>query len=274
MLHTFSCLTSCYFYAFIAAFGLPSRGEFLNTAYVAYESIFTISIVLNFFVEYQPDGSSFPVRDLFLVAKKYFRGTFIWDLVPLLPLQMLDLNGYERLFFIIKIMRLVIGFRIFSVPKIMALIKGFYKQRMEQLIETNPQIAEDTIMDQNNISLLIKINNAMKIMLLVMIILNTSYFLGFFWYIVSDLNVKAVEYFEIVNPNSEYFYEVYLLGNDDWTNAIKVVYYAFTSLSTVGFGDYYPKSDMERLLAAVTLLFGVAIFSYMMGIFIEILGKV
>jgi hypothetical protein len=50
------------------------------------------------------------------------------------------------------------------------------------------------------------------------------------------------------------------------------MYYAFTSLSTVGFGDYHPRSDMERLFCALILLFGVAIFSYIMGIFISILG--
>lgn len=51
------------------------------------------------------------------------------------------------------------------------------------------------------------------------------------------------------------------------------VYYAFTSLSTVGFGDYHPRSDYERLFIAFALLFGVAIFSYIMGKFIAILDE-
>jgi hypothetical protein len=50
-------------------------------------------------------------------------------------------------------------------------------------------------------------------------------------------------------------------------------YYSFTSLSTVGFGDFNPRSDIERLVVAFILLFGVAVFSYMMGIFIEILDE-
>jgi hypothetical protein len=52
---------------------------------------------------------------------------------------------------------------------------------------------------------------------------------------------------------------------------IVMTYYAFTSLSTVGFGDYNPRSDFERIFIALMLLFGVAIFSYIMGNFIEIL---
>ena len=52
------------------------------------------------------------------------------------------------------------------------------------------------------------------------------------------------------------------------------MYYAFTSLSTIGFGDYNPKSDIERILCAFILLFGVAIFSFVMGTFIDILQEI
>lgn len=53
-----------------------------------------------------------------------------------------------------------------------------------------------------------------------------------------------------------------------------MVYYAFTSLSTVGFGDYNPRSDAERLFIAMVLLFGVLTFSYVMGNFIEIMDSI
>jgi hypothetical protein len=50
-----------------------------------------------------------------------------------------------------------------------------------------------------------------------------------------------------------------------------VVYFAFTTLSTVGFGDYHPWSETERIITTFILLCGVACFSYIMGQFIEIL---
>ena len=43
------------------------------------------------------------------------------------------------------------------------------------------------------------------------------------------------------------------------------IYFAFTSLSTVGFGDYYPVSSLERVVGAFVLLIGVAMFSYILG---------
>ena len=60
-------------------------------------------------------------------------------------------------------------------------------------------------------------------------------------------------------------------GVTDTRMAIIVVYFSMTSLSTVGFGDFNPRSDGERLACSMALLFGVAIFSYIMGHFIEIL---
>lgn len=48
------------------------------------------------------------------------------------------------------------------------------------------------------------------------------------------------------------------------------VYFALTILSTVGYGDYYPISNLEMLTALVVMLGGVAFFSYIMGNLMEI----
>ena len=56
-------------------------------------------------------------------------------------------------------------------------------------------------------------------------------------------------------------------------NVILVIYYAFTSLSTVGFGDFHPRGNFERVACALILMLGVSVFSAVMGIFIEIVQK-
>lgn len=48
------------------------------------------------------------------------------------------------------------------------------------------------------------------------------------------------------------------------------LYFALTILSTVGYGDYYPVSNIEMLTALVVMLGGVAFFSYIMGNLLEI----
>jgi hypothetical protein len=55
---------------------------------------------------------------------------------------------------------------------------------------------------------------------------------------------------------------------------IILVYFMFTTLSTVGFGDYNPRADAERVFISVVLLLGVAVFSYFMGNFVDIIDQV
>ena len=59
--------------------------------------------------------------------------------------------------------------------------------------------------------------------------------------------------------------------NLDFDSMVICVYFAFTTLATIGFGDYAPITSEERIICSFILLFGVAVFSFIMGNFIEIL---
>ena len=110
----------------------------------------------------------------------------------------------------------------------------------------------------------IKIMYAFRVLRLIVTILILSYFLGTLWFIFSKRTTKT--------PDDYTFYNEYNLADrEDSENLIIVVYFAFTTLSTVGFGDYNPKSELERIITTFILLIGVACFSYIMGQFIEIL---
>ena len=61
--------------------------------------------------------------------------------------------------------------------------------------------------------------------------------------------------------NFFYKWKIYELEKDS-ERFLRVFYFAFTSLSTVGFGDYYPLSDTERFVCFFIFIFGTAIFSY------------
>lgn len=52
---------------------------------------------------------------------------------------------------------------------------------------------------------------------------------------------------------------------------ILVVYWAFTTLSSLGYGDYYPRNNDERVVAIFVFLFGVALFTFIMNDLMEIL---
>ena len=50
-----------------------------------------------------------------------------------------------------------------------------------------------------------------------------------------------------------------------------VSYFALTTLSTVGYGDYYPISTNELIIAIFFMLGGIGFFSYIMNSFQEII---
>jgi len=77
-------------------------------------------------------------------------------------------------------------------------------------------------------------------------------------------------YFE----GEEYFLEYFNQFNQGTDRWIVALYYSFTSLSTIGLGDFNPRSDSERLVCSFLLLFGVAIFSYIIGTLMEIIDTV
>lgn len=51
------------------------------------------------------------------------------------------------------------------------------------------------------------------------------------------------------------------------------MYFSFTTLSTVGFGDLHPQSSPERAAAVLVMLFCTAIFSLIIGEFMIVVDK-
>ena len=116
--------------------------------------------------------------------------------------------------------------------------------------------------------MILVISNLQKVIKLVVFIALVSYFLGMFWYIYC----KQMEA-EILGEHEGFISYFNIDEMSDFKKGVVVTYWAFTTLSTVGFGDYYPRSNAERLLCSFILLFGVTIFSYIMGNYILILNS-
>ena len=53
-----------------------------------------------------------------------------------------------------------------------------------------------------------------------------------------------------------------------------MTYFAFTSLSTVGFGDYYPKNSFERLVCAMIIFGGNMLFGLIISSFNEMMDEI
>ena len=76
-----------------------------------------------------------------------------------------------------------------------------------------------------------------------------------------------------INGTHHFITEYDMHTNTGWMNVLVCTYFAFTSLTTVGFGDKHPFYELEYICCSFMLLFGVLVFSYVMSIFVDILGQ-
>jgi len=51
-------------------------------------------------------------------------------------------------------------------------------------------------------------------------------------------------------------------------------YFSFTTLSTVGLGDFHPKNDFEKMMMVPFMFVGVICFSFITGQFLELTDRI
>ena len=130
--------------------------------------------------------------------------------------------------------------------------------------------------DMTKIGEIVAISYILKTIKLVVVIANFTYLIALFWFILCKGSDEFYDaYLDVPGDGGHNSFIIkYRLDEDNrsmWECTVILIYFAFTSLSTVGFGDYAPISNVERIAGAFMLLLGVAIFSYIMGNFISIL---
>lgn len=162
--------------------------------------------------------------------------------------------------------------------QLMKTIHRFFSWNLDRKVRSNPILGFDIRENHNQIESRVNINFGLKTVRILLLIFNLSFFVGLYWYlfceISMDIHKKWMDEHDVHNYK-EFFIEFFKLDETKQNEyiAITMMYYAFTSMSTVGFGDYHPRSDAERIVCAFILLFGVTIFSYIMGVFMSILAQ-
>jgi len=107
-----------------------------------------------------------------------------------------------------------------------------------------------------------------------------AHLLGCFWYYISMHNNETTPCksgsLMCSNPDAkvETWWEAVNIGEDQkWEQYVAALYWAFTTMTTVGYGDITPKSDIERIYAIVSMIFGATIFGYIVGSIAALAGN-
>ena len=112
------------------------------------------------------------------------------------------------------------------------------------------------------------IKYTIKILRLIIVLLFTVYYIGILTYIA----------FQLINTFIPHTYEDWFglefefNKKSTYSKMMAMAYFSFTTLSTVGFGDYYANNSGERGFMVFIMVGGIICFSYIMGLFTEILN--
>jgi hypothetical protein len=123
---------------------------------------------------------------------------------------------------------------------------------------------------------------AFKITRLFLAAIIITYFCGCVWYLVILTTKSKGEREEswiegdgddIWKVSPTFYYAFNLEDKSKFDVIIISWYYSMTTLTTVGYGDYYPISNTEIFVAVCYMLCGVVFFSYIMSSVIEIINN-
>ena len=149
---------------------------------------------------------------------------------------------------------------------------------IENLIKQDPEKAMDKNQNLTRSTDLLFIGFGTKLMELIFIIFTMAYLCGILWIVQCELledfyyDTVYQEMPKDLQPPS--FLTHYNLTDMPPSEVVIIsLYYTLTSLSTIGFGDFVPQNSIERVVCSFILLFGVAIFSYIMNCLLELVNQ-
>jgi hypothetical protein len=151
-------------------------------------------------------------------------------------------------------------FRLLDINIIMYRVKGLHQVEMDKL-SRDPDKANDIMNDHILIVEMIMLKYTLQILKLCVQLFVITAVMGNIIYILIDL-MDGMQYdldYESSDFNIIGAFEFYKLSEVE--KSIKMTYWTFTTLSTVGFGDIHPRSNFERVMAAIVMLVGVIVFS-------------
>ena len=229
--------------AFFLAYDFP--GSFMILVDRIVWLMFVVDLVLEFFVDFKDEDENL-VEDLGVIATTYLKGWFFLDLMAVMPLSEFgyaEIEYYLRMLRILKVKR---GLSLFDGSIIGPVILAIAKPKIPA--------------DKHKLSVYIRY--LVSFIQIFSVLIFTTYVLGafFFWW------AQIME--DVANPWNRHFTDFFTMKNPTpLQEMLRSWYFLTTTLSTVGYGDYYASNMLEKIMLIFILLIGISQFSLIVGQF-------
>lgn len=176
-----SSVYNVYVNAFYSAFRLPEGdAEVVLDKFIEY--MFLLDMIFCFFQEFK-DGETFVrVTGFKVVAMRYAKKSFVFDLVAWLPVDEFFTFGKHHgndsnahLFRILKLLRIPRLFELLDVEKFKGITNMFYQAQLDKAVAKDDFSYHYPILQQ------LKLVYIYRLLQIILIIISCSYFLAIFW---------------------------------------------------------------------------------------------
>ena len=203
--------------------------------------LFYIDIFLSFFNCYN-EGERV-IDDWGKIIGNYLTGWFAIDFISSFPFSYVLSSQFVSL---IRLTRIIKIFKIFRILK------------LSDRLKTNPYAKAFL----NKLDINHKFNEFFWFMGIILLLTHIT---GCLWF-----------YLTVFNENNNWLYNFFngsTIGVGGMDLYVLSIYWAMTTIATVGFGDIYPTNNLERTFNIIWITVGVAFYSYTIGTLSTILSN-
>ena len=220
---------------------------------------FWIDIVLNFLTSYYDEDRGEEVFELAAISAQYTKGWFWIDVAAGMPLDSVERLQNDTFWCSFNEGGCTKegdgSFQIFKFIKLVRILKLLRLFRIKRLLEKY---------EHNFVHYLPWVDFASLIGLLLFL----GHVFGCFFYFFSTKDWWSDSEKERLGEEDTWIYSQFGVNPEDhgvWTRYVAAMYWAFTTMTTVGYGDISATTIAERLFAIVGMIAGGFVFSLLIG---------
>ncbi|GAB4423048.1 MAG: hypothetical protein OHK0011_02680 [Turneriella sp.] len=192
---------------------------------LVYPLIFSIDIVVTFFTTITIDGEEITSRKT--IAVRYLRSWFIVDFIAATPFDLIFAEGWVS-----ELSNAARSLRLFSPRYIRILLMV----RMLRIYHILPFLQRTSKKDLLNPGIV-------RLIFTIFIVLVIAHWISCGWIALGKIDEKA----------------------DSVTNYIKALYWTITTITTIGYGDITPSTNVQTLYTMFVQLIGAGMYGYIIG---------